>query len=55
MQLLFKFDLHAPLTRPLQPLPDAMRGEQWAFVQLPLNTLLGMMKEVQEVRNAPVW
>lgn len=32
-----------------QPLPDALRGEKWAFVQLPLGTLLGMLENVGEV------
>jgi hypothetical protein len=27
-------------------LPDALRGEQWAFVQLPLRTLQGMLTRV---------
>lgn len=33
-----------------QALPDALRGEQWAFVQLPLGTLKEMLKKVGEVR-----
>jgi len=43
VQSLFSLDLSPP-----EPLPDAMRGEQWAFVQLPLGDLLAMLKEVQE-------
>ncbi|KAF5840459.1 hypothetical protein DUNSADRAFT_16693 [Dunaliella salina] len=43
VQSLFSLDLGTP-----EPLPDAMRGEQWAFVQLPLGDLLAMLKEVQE-------
>jgi hypothetical protein len=35
----------------LQPLPDALRGEKWAFVQLPLGNLREMMKPVNEVRG----
>lgn len=34
----------------LQPLPDALRGEQWAFVQLPLSTLQDMLERVEQVR-----
>jgi hypothetical protein len=37
---------------PCQPLPDALRGEKWAFVQLPLGPLLDMLKTVEEVRAA---
>lgn len=33
----------------LQPLPDALRGEQWAFVQLPLRQLQSMLKRVENV------
>jgi hypothetical protein len=33
----------------LQPLPDALRGEQWAFVQLPLRNLQEMLKKVEQV------
>jgi len=42
-QSLFTLDLGAP-----EPLPDALRGEQWAFVQLPLSALQGMLKKVEE-------
>ncbi|MEW5300117.1 MAG: hypothetical protein WDW36_003071 [Sanguina aurantia] len=42
-QSLFVLDLGAP-----EPLPDALRGEKWAFVQLPLGTLLGMLENVGE-------
>ena len=34
----------------MQALPDALRGEQWAFVQLPLGTLQDMLTKVEEVR-----
>jgi hypothetical protein len=34
----------------LQPLPDALRGEKWAFVQLPLGNLREMLGPVNEVR-----
>ena len=33
----------------LQPLPDALRGEKWAFVQLPLGPLREMLKKVEQV------
>ncbi|CAD7705343.1 unnamed protein product [Ostreobium quekettii] len=42
-QTLFTFDLAAP-----EALPDAYHAEAWNFVQLPLGTLLGEMKEVEE-------
>lgn len=32
-----------------QPLPDALRGEKWAFVQLPLSNLREMLKPVGTV------
>ncbi len=35
----------------LQPLPDALRGEKWAFVQLPLGNLQDMLKPVNEVNR----
>jgi hypothetical protein len=35
----------------LQPLPDALRGEKWAFVQLPLGPLKDMLKKVEQVRG----
>jgi hypothetical protein len=35
----------------LQPLPDALRGEKWAFVQLPLGNLREMLGPVNEVRT----
>lgn len=38
------------MLRCLQPLPDALRGEKWAFVQLPLSNLREMMAPVAEVR-----
>lgn len=38
---LFSLDLGVP-----EPLPDALRGERWAFVQLPLGPLLDMLKAV---------
>lgn len=41
-----------------QPLPDALRGEKWAFVQLPLGPLLDMLNKVDEVRrtrHAAAW
>lgn len=42
--------LPAPLACLLpQPLPDALRGEQWAFVQLPLGNLREMLQPVEEV------
>ncbi|EFJ49209.1 hypothetical protein VOLCADRAFT_74347 [Volvox carteri f. nagariensis] len=42
-QSLFQLDLGPP-----EALPDALRGEQWAFVQLPLGTLLQMLRKVEE-------
>ncbi|PNG99644.1 hypothetical protein TSOC_014573, partial [Tetrabaena socialis] len=42
-QSLFQLDLGPP-----ESLPDALRGEQWAFVQLPLGTLTQMLKKVDE-------
>ena len=35
----------------MQPLPDALRGEKWAFVQLPLSAVLDMLKKVEAVRT----
>lgn len=40
---LFALDLGAP-----EPLPDALRGEQWAFVQLPLGSLRRMLRGVEQ-------
>lgn len=40
-QTMFTLDLGSP-----EPLPDALRGEKWAFVQLPLGALLEMLKDV---------
>ncbi|KIZ00213.1 hypothetical protein MNEG_7749 [Monoraphidium neglectum] len=40
---MFNIDLGVP-----EPLPDALRGEKWAFVQLPLGPLLDMLKTVEE-------
>jgi hypothetical protein len=40
---MFNLDLGAP-----EALPDALRGEKWAFVQLPLGNLKEMLKPVQE-------
>ncbi|KAF8055656.1 RPA1A [Scenedesmus sp. PABB004] len=40
---MFDIDLGPP-----EPLPDALRGEKWAFVQLPLGSLRGMLKPVEE-------
>eukprot|EP00199_Chlamydomonas_sp_CCMP681_P001952 CAMPEP_0119108890 /NCGR_PEP_ID=MMETSP1180-20130426/16009_1 /TAXON_ID=3052 ORGANISM="Chlamydomonas cf sp, Strain CCMP681" /NCGR_SAMPLE_ID=MMETSP1180 /ASSEMBLY_ACC=CAM_ASM_000741 /LENGTH=379 /DNA_ID=CAMNT_0007094565 /DNA_START=8 /DNA_END=1147 /DNA_ORIENTATION=- len=42
-QSLFSLDLGPP-----EALPDALRGEQWAFVQLPLRQLQTMLKGVEE-------
>jgi hypothetical protein len=42
----------SPLWPIIQPLPDALRGEKWAFVQLPLGTVLEMLKKVEAVRAA---
>ena len=42
-QSLFQLDLGPP-----EPLPDAMRGEKWAFVQLPLGPLVEMLKDVDK-------
>lgn len=39
---MFVLDLGPP-----EPLPDALRGEQWAFVQLPLGNLKEMLKKVE--------
>jgi hypothetical protein len=36
----------------LQPLPDALRGEKWAFVQLPLGILQQMLARVEKVRGS---
>lgn len=38
---MFNLDLGPP-----EPLPDALRGEKWAFVQLPLGALLEMQGDV---------
>lgn len=35
--------------RATQSLPDALRGERWAFVQLPLSSLSEMLAPVEEV------
>ncbi|KAG1667472.1 hypothetical protein FOA52_012227 [Chlamydomonas sp. UWO 241] len=40
---LFSLDLGAP-----EALPDALRGEKWAFVQLPLSAVLNMLKGVKD-------
>lgn len=40
---MFNLDLGAP-----EPLPDALRGEKWAFVQLPLGPLREMLKKVEQ-------
>lgn len=40
-QSMFMLDLGPP-----EPLPDALRGEKWAFVQLPLGPLREMLKRV---------
>lgn len=40
---MFNIDLGSP-----EPLPDALRGEKWAFVQLPLSNLREMMAPVAE-------
>jgi len=40
-QTLFNLDLGTP-----EALPDALRGEKWAFVQLPLGALVEMMGDV---------
>eukprot|EP00878_Enallax_costatus_P024600 GHUV01026265.1.p1 GENE.GHUV01026265.1~~GHUV01026265.1.p1 ORF type:complete len:278 (+),score=69.97 GHUV01026265.1:167-1000(+) len=40
---MFNIDLGAP-----EALPDALRGEKWAFVQLPLGNLKQMLKPVAE-------
>lgn len=37
------------LSTPTQPLPDALRGEKWAFVQLPLSNLREMLQPVGTV------
>jgi RNA-binding protein Tab2/Atab2 len=34
-----------------QPTPDALRGEQWAFVQLPLGVLEEMVKDAETVTS----
>lgn len=39
---LFNLDLGAP-----EALPDALRGEKWAFVQLPLGGVMDMLKTVE--------
>eukprot|EP00899_Mesostigma_viride_P015798 jgi/Mesvir1/24219/Mv10930-RA.1 len=49
------FQKDAPPLMALQPgplveLPDALRGEKWAFVQLPVSQLLEEMKEVSAQR-----
>lgn len=38
---------------PAQALPDALRGEQWAFVQLPLGQLKEMFKKLEDVSAPP--
>lgn len=43
---MFNLELGAP-----EPLPDALRGEKWAFVQLPLGPLLDMIKKVEEANT----
>lgn len=46
---LFNIDLGPP-----EALPDALRGEKWAFVQLPLGPLMDMLQNVGTVsRCAP--
>eukprot|EP00882_Tetradesmus_deserticola_P006731 GHRQ01007084.1.p1 GENE.GHRQ01007084.1~~GHRQ01007084.1.p1 ORF type:complete len:356 (+),score=158.32 GHRQ01007084.1:166-1233(+) len=40
---MFNMDLGAP-----EPLPDALRGEKWAFVQLPLGNLREMLAPVNQ-------
>lgn len=40
---MFNLDLGAP-----ESLPDALRGEKWAFVQLPLGNLTEMLQPVRE-------
>lgn len=41
-QSMFTLDLGSP-----EPLPDALRGERWAFVQLPLGPLLDLLKKTE--------
>lgn len=43
-QSAFSLDLGAP-----QDLPDALRGEAWQFVQLPLSTLMAELADVESV------
>jgi RNA-binding protein Tab2/Atab2 len=43
-QTVFLLDLAAPLD-----LPDALRGEQWQFVQLPLGEVCAELEQVQKV------
>ena len=45
-QSAFSLDLGAP-----QDLPDALRGEAWQFVQLPLSTLMAELVDVEQVRR----
>ena len=33
---------------PPEPLPDNLKGEAWDYVQLPLRTLLGEIKDIKE-------
>lgn len=35
---------------PPEELPDALKGEQWSFVQLPLGMLQEELEDVREVR-----
>ena len=41
---LFVLDLGPP-----QKLPDALRGERWSFVQLPLSTLRQELQQLEKV------
>lgn len=43
---LFVLDLGPP-----EKLPDALRGERWSFVQLPLSALREELKTVEEVSS----
>lgn len=46
-QSMFQIDLGSP-----EALPDALRGEKWAFVQLPLGALKDMLKKVRRGKGA---
>ena len=40
---------------PPQELPDALRGERWSFVQLPLSALLSELDLVSQASHVIIW